>query len=70
MASTGISCLTARGMGSPVRSRIVSRDLHKLAALRLLADRMSELKIQQQRRIECGDNPAEVERETAQKEAP
>jgi len=45
----------------------LSKDLHKLAALRLLADAMSELKTQYQPRIERGDNSAEVERETAQK---
>ena len=39
---------------------------HKLAALRLLNDEMGELEEHHRKRIECGDNLAEVDRETAQ----
>ena len=39
---------------------------HKLAALRLLGEGMSQLEKQHQQRIERGDDPAEVDRDTAQ----
>lgn len=40
--------------------------LTKLAALRPLSDRLEKLEKQHQRRVDRGDNPAEVDRETAQ----
>jgi hypothetical protein len=42
------------------------RKSHKLAALRLLSYGLSKLEKRHQERIERGDNPAEVDRETAQ----
>jgi hypothetical protein len=44
----------------------VTRKLHKLAALRLLGDALGKLEEQRQQRIDRGDNPADVDRETAQ----
>jgi hypothetical protein len=44
----------------------VTTKLQKLAALRLLAERMSEIERQHQQRIERGDRPAEVDRDAAQ----
>jgi hypothetical protein len=44
----------------------VTRRLHKLAALRLLGDALGKLEEQRQQRIDRGDNPADVDRETAQ----
>ena len=39
---------------------------HKLAALRRLSERMSELEKQRRDRLEHGDNPAEADRDAAQ----
>ena len=42
------------------------KKLHKLASLRLLNDGLGNLELQRLSRIERGDNPAKVDRETAQ----
>jgi hypothetical protein len=44
----------------------LAEKLHKLAALRLLGKSMHELERQRQHRIDRGDDPAAVDRETAQ----
>jgi hypothetical protein len=44
----------------------LAKNQHKLAALRLLGEGMSQLERQHQQRIERGDDPAEVDRDTAQ----
>jgi hypothetical protein len=44
----------------------LAEKLHKLAALRLLGDALGTLEEQHQQRIDRGDNPADVDRETAQ----
>src|SRR5688572_5668783 len=48
------------------RDRCMAKQLHKLAALRLLSDRMSQLEKQRQQRIEHGGDQAEVDRDAAQ----
>jgi hypothetical protein len=44
----------------------LAEKLHKLAALQLLSEGMTGLEKEHQRRIARGDNPADVDRETAQ----
>jgi hypothetical protein len=44
----------------------VAEKFHKLAALRRLSERMSEIEKQRRDRIERGDNPAEADRDAAQ----
>jgi hypothetical protein len=44
----------------------VAEKLHKLAALRRLRERMSELEKQRRDRLERGDNPGEADRDAAQ----
>jgi hypothetical protein len=44
----------------------LAKKQHKLAALRLLSDGMSDLEKQRQKRMERGDDPAEADRDTAQ----
>jgi hypothetical protein len=44
----------------------VAEKSHKLAALRRLSERMSELEKQRRDRLEHGDNPAEADRDAAQ----
>lgn len=44
----------------------MAKQIPKLAALRMLGDLMKELEKQRQKRIDSGDEPADVDRETAQ----
>jgi hypothetical protein len=44
----------------------VTAKLHRLAALRQLGGRMSEIEKQRRQRTEDGENPAEVDRDAAQ----
>jgi hypothetical protein len=53
-------------LGGPIRPEPAEEELHKLAALRLLSDGLGQLERHRQERIECGDEPTEVDRETAQ----
>jgi hypothetical protein len=48
-----------------IRIELLAKKQHKLAALRLLSDEMSELEKEHQQRIERGDDPAEADREAA-----
>ena len=43
-----------------IAGHAVTKTLHKLAALRLLSERMIALEKQREKRIEHGDDPAEV----------
>src|SRR4051794_32797777 len=47
-------------------NKLLTARMHELAALRHLGERMSEVEADHRRRVERGDNRADVDRDTAQ----